>query len=649
MTAGCYVEATDHAPAPAGYRASLRRAGSWMTFCALLIVQGYLALQLFGPDNAWSALADDAPITDGRHPLHYYHSTLSAQAWQRSRAVVCYDPLFQAGYPKTPVFDGGGRPLELAALFVGGQMKPHIYKLAVWVTLSLLPILLWLAAASLGLGRCPCLLAFALAILVLWNDPARRLLESGDVNALTLGGHTVLYLALLTRYHLKPGPIAWLGMLATSAAGWYLNPSVWAGLIVLSTGFWMGVRRRHDGAWHIGFLLAQLGAGAIMSEWVFDWARYWWIHLPIRPIAPAAPCRDWWDLWESPPWGGGLLDRVAFALFVLTGLVGSLGRLATLGFQTGGRTLAWLFLAAAAWMTLAVAGYFWSPLRPFGNDQYLYGAICLAIVPTAQACTSLVRWVVACPYRRCGFATLMIALAVAAGVFFSRHAIEADVTAWGPRPFTLGRPTRADSFVRWAELQTRPDARIVWEDVAGSDDTWSVLLAPWSRRPFLGALGAGTDLEHGSMALRNGILAGRPMWIWSDEELECYCRRYNVGWFVCSGEMARERLSRFASAELLPSPAGWEGRSFYAIRRPHGYLLRGTARTLKMEPQRVTLTDVVPENGTVLLSLHYQHGCQVRPAWVLVEREPDPYDPIPLLRLRMPGPVARVTLTWDGR
>jgi len=649
MTVGRSADVSAGDPAAAGSPTSFRRVGSWAAFGALLILQGYLALQLFGSHDAWSAMTDDAPIIDGRHPLHYYHSTLSAQAWQRSHAFICYDPLFQAGYPKSPVFDGGGRPVELVSLFVSGEMHPHVYKLALWLTVSLLPVLFWLAAATLGLGRSACLLAFGLAILALWNDPGRRLLEAGDLNALALGGHTVLYLALITRYHLRPGPIGWVGMFLASAGGWYLNPSMWAGLIALTAGFWLGVRQRHGGSWHVGFLLAQLGAGAIMSEWVSDWARYWWIHLPIRPAAPTAPCRMWWELWESPPWGGGVLDRITFVILVLTGLVGSLGRLATLGFDAGGRTLAWLFLAAGGAMTLAVAGYLWSPLRPFGNDQCLYAAICLAIVPTAQACTSLIGWLVACPYRRCGIATLLLASGVASGLYLSRHAIETDVTAWGPRPLTLGRPPRAETFVRWAEEHTTPDARIVWEDVAGADEPWTVLLAPWSRRPFLGGLGAVTDLEHGSMALRNGILAGRPMWIWSDEELECYCRRYNVGWFVCSSEMARERLSRFASAEPLAAPPGWEGRGFYAVRRPHGFLLKGSSRGLTLEPQRVTLMDVVPENGVVLLSLHYQHGCQVRPGWVTVEREPDPYDPVPLLRLRMPGPVARITLTWDGR
>src|SRR5207247_7776720 len=125
------ADAGDGDSAAAGLLNSLWRGGSWATFCALVVLQGYLALQLFGPEDAWSAMTDDAPVIDGRHPLHYYHATLSAQAWQRSHAFVCYDPLIQAGYPKSPLFDGGGRPVELAALLVTGETHPHVYKVAV--------------------------------------------------------------------------------------------------------------------------------------------------------------------------------------------------------------------------------------------------------------------------------------------------------------------------------------------------------------------------------------------------------------------------------------------------------------------------------------------------------------------------------------
>ncbi len=49
----------------------------------------------------------------------------------------------------------------------------------------------------------------------------------------------------------------------------------------------------------------------------------------------------------------------------------------------------------------------------------------------------------------------------------------------------------------------------------------------------------------------------------------------------------------------------------------------------------------------MVLSLHYQAGLQVSPGRVTVEKEPDAHDPIPFVRLRMSGPVTRVTLTWS--
>ena len=53
--------------------------------------------------------------------------------------------------------------------------------------------------------------------------------------------------------------------------------------------------------------------------------------------------------------------------------------------------------------------------------------------------------------------------------------------------------------------------------------------------------------------------------------------------------------------------------------------------------------------GYVVLSWHYQTGLQVSPSRVEIEKEPDLYDPIPFIRLSMPGPVSRVTLTWKNR
>jgi hypothetical protein len=36
----------------------------------------------------------------------------------------------------------------------------------------------------------------------------------------------------------------------------------------------------------------------------------------------------------------------------------------------------------------------------------------------------------------------------------------------------------------------------------------------------------------------------------------------------------------------------------------------------------------------------------VTPGYAVIERDVDVTDPVPMVRLRLPGPVARVTMTW---
>ena len=91
--------------------------------------QGWLTLGLFGPGRPLECLLDDQPVLSGRHPLHLYHGFLGARSLYERGSLSCYDPAFQAGYPKTPVFDGGSRPAELFLSLTGGDFRPDVYKI----------------------------------------------------------------------------------------------------------------------------------------------------------------------------------------------------------------------------------------------------------------------------------------------------------------------------------------------------------------------------------------------------------------------------------------------------------------------------------------------------------------------------------------
>jgi hypothetical protein len=86
----------------------------------------------------------------------------------------------------------------------------------------------------------------------------------------------------------------------------------------------------------------------------------------------------------------------------------------------------------------------------------------------------------------------------------------------------------------------------------------------------------------------------------------------------------------------------------FAIKRESkSYILTGRAEWLRADSDRIALGNVVPDKGVIVLSLHYQSGLKVFPNRIKIERELDPLDPIPLIRLRIPGPTTCVTLTWE--
>jgi hypothetical protein len=222
----------------------------------------------------------------------------------------------------------------------------------------------------------------------------------------------------------------------------------------------------------------------------------------------------------------------------------------------------------------------------------------------------------------------------------------------GAAPLAIGLGPERERCVDIVTSSTGPEARILWEDIPGPHpgQLWTSLLALRTGRSFLGGLDPDVGIEHGHASFVDQKLAGRHILHWSDDQLEEFCRRYNVGWIVCWSEPTRGRIAAWKpKARPLPLP-GNPGGFLFNLGRPAAFALEGTAQVVQADCQHITLADVVPDrHGSVVLSFHFQAGMQASPSRVHIERENDAFDPIPLIRLRMSGPVARVTLTWEGR
>ncbi len=621
--------------------------GWWLLVGVSLVVwQSWLTLGLFGGLEPWRNLVDDRPILSGAHPQHLYLGALGSKAWRVSGHGCCYDTAFQGAYLKTPVFNGS-RFAELFLFLAGGGVQAAVYKVGLAAMCLLVPLLLLLAGRAVGLGPLAAGLATAVGLLIWWGPAGRQTMEMGESEFLLAALAVLAHVALLVRFHHAPGALVWLGLVATAWLSWFAHPLIFPVLLFLLLAYYLTVGVRHASlTWHLALWGGQLLALAVNAFWLIDWVGYWWLRLPLPQPPALLPHFTWQALWQAPLWGGAT-ERILALVLLGSALVG------VAGWNRGPqRVAARLFgLGAGSCLVLALLGITWEPLGQLGASALLAPALWFAALPAVHGWTLLFRllghWTgAAWRGHLLGLGTLAALAAFGPGPII-------ELAGWAQKttPLVLGLGVKREALVQELARQTGPEARILWEDrqLPRTAPRWSALLPHLTGRSFLGGLDADGAIEHSAIGLIDQSLAGRPISTWSDAALEDYCRRYNIGWIVAWTPGTANRLRCWSAAELTvpltDDAPGW----LFTIQRSHSYFLKGQGRLIHADSHHVTLADVKPVNGQVVLSFHYQSGLRATPTRGQVEREPDVFDPVGFVRLRVASPVARVTLTWERR
>ena len=250
-----------------------------------------------------------------RHPQHLYLGYLVAQSLAGSGTICVYDTAFQAGYLKTPIFNGS-RIAEIILFVGGGTYNPAAYKVGLLVLCLLVPVLLLFACFGCGLSGSASLLATATGIFLAWGPSGRLAIEAGETDVLLAALAMLAHAAMLIRYHRAPGFLAWLGVWLTAGMVWFCQPLMFPLALPLLLFFYLSVGARHSTfTWHGSLFLAQAAALAVQLPWLVDWVNYWWLRSPLPASTSMLPHRTLQTLWDAPLWGGAL-DR-GLALVVL--------------------------------------------------------------------------------------------------------------------------------------------------------------------------------------------------------------------------------------------------------------------------------------------------------------------------------------------
>jgi hypothetical protein len=621
---------------------------AWLLVLATLMAyQAWMTLGLFGGEQSWRRLCSAEPIVSGRHPLHLYHGFLGARSFYDRGTSSCYDPAFDIGYPKTPVFDSGSRPAELMLALGGGRYRPEAYKIGLALACTAVPWLMALAARGAGLTRLATCAATTLGVLVWWSKPWRDALEAGDVDLLLASILALAQFGLLIRYHRQPGPASLLGVILMGFLGWFAHPLLLALMLPVFMIYYLSVGTRHPWFWHAGLLPGLFVSIAANAFWLLDVLEHWWILLPLQLDAPRLPHRTFHTVWDASLWGSPL-DRALGCMVLLSALVG-----VGLHNQTRQRACARLFgLAFVGFFCLAMASLLWEPLGRFGAVRLLAPALLFAAVPAGHAATEMLgyarRWTgwggtIALPAAVIG----LVWLATPGGTAEWLNRLRA------PQPLLIGLGDERLALLDVLQADTTPDARILWEDRSGarSSPHWTALLPLLTDRAYVGGLDPEAGIEHTAIGLLDQTLAGKALKEWNTNDLEEYCKRYNIGWVVCWSPEVREKFAPLCDPQQPPIVLHDEGEgALLTLQHKPTYALRGSAKWLAADAQRIVLEDVRPENGQVLLSLHYQKGLRVTPSRVLLQRAEDKDDRVDFVRLVISDPVVtRITITWEKR
>lgn len=599
---------------------------------SLVVIHTLLTWQLF--DSNWESLIAESPVIEGQHArLLYYGRQVADSIRQQGVTATTFDPQFQAGLTISPWASIESR-LAVLAYILCDSNPLATYKILLFVMWLSLPWSLWIMCRISNLGSGAISGALLLFLGCAWSPWGIQLLKQGETDVIIGTAAMGLALAHMVRSYARPRwwtPLGWFSTAATALYFWPASLLLLTFCFILFLGLLAG---RLPWPRFSGLNTAFFAAIAVNFFWMRECWHTWWM-LSDREIIIASSFQELFNL------------KANLQLMIWPGLLLVIGFLGTRTLREGigGRSaLVWSF-AIVLTSTAALLPQEIESLHLDKAHGWWWCSVWLATIPVGKLLALVME-----QFSRIigGYQRSMLFMAVlfgTLGFLFREELARLVVILEKQGTMQMQVPVHVLETAARLKQLTTDEARILWEETP-QNGKWSPMLPQLTERAFVGGLGRAdsVQIEPLQVRLTSGSLTGKSMEQWSQNDLITFANDWNLGWVCAFHAISIQRWLTIPQAVVVADLP--QGGKLIRLPRPFNYCKQGQATIHFTGQRRMTLTNLIPQDGQIILSMHYHATMFTVNHRVKLATWQQAYDGIPMLRIRTASPMERLTIEW---
>ena len=568
----------------------------------------------------------------------YYWSYAARKLFENSHRIWGFDPYYMAGYPLDFIFNSS-LPVQLSNILFKALPLGLVIKWFFFVSFLAAPLNFYFAARNLGLSQGASLASSALGISYFWLGENALFGNWGMLSGAFLLNFFMLIAGMLFRYLVRGDrkSYGWFAILLALSVLIHKTCIVLVGLpcAVILLVF---APRMNSKAW-VSVFSAAIFAFLVNSFWLLPMFHF----LPNKIEDPNT------TFFQNLDWLRWITDFIPYAY---PGV--ALGRLAILLPAIYGITamskkseesdlFKFTVISAAAFFLFIYFGSHSELLRNLQPYRYLT-ALFFLLAPAAgfglehrRARLTQTR-----PKLAKGLPVYFLVLLL--GLQFVPSFRIFSIVA----PLSSQWPGKVQSLRTWLETNTDQSGRVMIEDI----NKWEGKSAPYGPSRFVGLLPSlmpryliggplpNAFIKHHYASFHDGLFLNRPINEYNDNELFEKIDLYNIRWAIAWSDASKSRLEKFGYARKA---AQFEDLEVFEIAGSADWFMVGKG-TLLADYDKIELKDLKPENGKIILKMHWLDGFKPKPECELF-RYYAAGDPIGFLGLK--NPASEVVLEYE--